>query len=121
RDRFAGLCNGGWFNRDCNNNVSGGGSLLTRPVEVAGPRLYVNARSMETSPTWGLLRAELLDENQQPIPGYTLEECLPVRGDDVRLPVRWKEHENVGALLARQVHVRFALNKTTLYAYTFAS
>jgi hypothetical protein len=121
RDRFAGLCNGGWFNRDCNNNVSAGGSLLTKPVTVAGPTLYVNARSMEVSPTWGILRAELLDEAQQPIPGYTLEECLPVRGDGVRLPVRWKEHADVSALQSRQVHIRFQINKTTLYAYTFAS
>ena len=140
RDRFAGLANGGWFNRDCNNNVSNDGHVLTRPVEVTGPTLYINARSrqvpLETQipdvqskgdmdeairqgVRWGTVRVELLDEDQRQIPGYTLDECIPVRDDAVRIPVHWQSRDHVDNLIGQQVHVRFAINMATLYAYTF--
>jgi hypothetical protein len=140
RDRFAGLANGGWFNRDCNNNVSNDGEVVTRPVSVTGPMLYINARSrqvprrtlipdaslsdfeeqdLQAGDLWGTVRVELLDENQDPIPGYSLEECHPIRDDAVRIPVRWQSREDVEELEARTICVRFRLNMATLYAYTF--
>jgi len=127
RDRFAGLANGGWFNRGANNNESETAEVLTQPVEVTGPELYVNVRSRQCfnpgnpkSRDWGNLRVELLDESRQPIPGYTLDDSVPYRGDEVRAKMKWRERPSVAELAGRKVHVRFSFNMSTLYAYLFA-
>lgn len=118
RDRFAGLANGGWFNRNCNNNVSNDGEIITMPVEVTGPKLYINAKTRSVDP-WGAVRTELLDENMNPIPGYTLEESVPYRGDEIRGLMRWNNGSSVEKLLRQKVSVRFSLNMATIYAYIF--
>ena len=128
RDRFAGLNNGGWFNREANNNRNDDAEVVTKPVEVSGPKLYANLRSRSTdhrapqydSTAWGSVRAELLDESEMPIAGYTLAESVPYRGDEVRAVMQWKGHDNVAELQGKKVHVRFVFNMATIYAYTFA-
>ncbi len=67
----------------------------------------------------GTVRAELLDEDQKAIPGYTLDECLPFCGDEVRGPMRWKSRDNVAELQGDKVHVRFCIDMATIYAYIF--
>ncbi len=127
RDRFAGLNNGGWFNREANNNRSEDAEVVAKPVEVTGPVLLVNVRGRQvvnpgndTSSLWGTLRVELLDEQEKPIPGYTLADSIPYRGDNVRAAMRWKDHDQVSDLQGRKVHVRFVFNMATIYAYLFA-
>ncbi len=127
RDRFAGLNNGGWFNREANNNRSDDAEVVTRPVKVTGPRLYVNVRSRQVhnpgiagSELWGTLRTELLDEQEKPIPGYTLADSVPCRDDETRAMIRWKDRDTVADLEGRKVHVRFVFNMATIYAYQFA-
>ena len=129
RDRFAGLANGGWFNRGCDNRKSVGGEIVTKPVEVTGPTLYVNARTRggEGPPgpgpdgrCPGAVRTEIQDERREAIPGYTLADSVPFRGDEVRGPMRWKSRNDVAELQGRKVHVRFCIDMATVYAYIFA-
>jgi hypothetical protein len=38
---------------------------------------------------------EVLDEQLRPIPGYSGGDCIPVRESGLRVPVRWRGHENI--------------------------
>jgi hypothetical protein len=62
----------------------------------------------------------LLDENRQPIPGYTLDESVPYRGDEVRARMAWRERPTVEELVGRKLHVRFSFNMATIYSYLFS-
>jgi len=86
------------------------GTLLTRPLELDGSTLTVNARID------GELRVEVLAAGR-PLPGYSAAECLPVRGDGLRRPVRWKEHVGIEELRGRIVQLRFTLRNGSLYAF----
>ena len=87
-----------------------GGTLLTRPLQLDGGTLTVNARVVDE------LRVEVLADGR-PLPGYTAAECLPLRGDGLRQPVRWKEHAGVDELRGRAVQLRFTLRDGSLYAF----
>jgi len=68
----------------------------------------------------GALRAELLDPQNQPIPGYTFSECEPIRGDHLEIPVRWKEHPSLPRFPADQpIMARLELTDAILYAFDF--
>jgi hypothetical protein len=89
------------------------GTLLTRPLELDGGTLTVNAR------VGGELRVEALADGR-PLPGYGAAECLPVRGDGLRQPVRWTGHPNVDGLRGRTVQLRFTLRDGSLYGFQCA-
>ena len=68
----------------------------------------------------GLVEVELLDEQGQPIPGFTREEILPLNGNSVRLPVRWEGvHSDVSQLAGKPIRVRFLMRECKLYAFQF--
>ncbi|MBT3328287.1 MAG: hypothetical protein HN396_18850, partial [Gemmatimonadales bacterium] len=66
----------GWVSLDAD---ASGGTVETKPVLADGQRLSVNTNALN-----GELRAEILDTEGNPIPGYGLEACLPIDGDGVR-------------------------------------
>lgn len=92
------------------------GTVVTKPVEVTGPTLYVNADA-----TGGEIRAEVLDAaTGKPIPGFTLTDChLPAKANGTRLPVSWQTKGDVAALRGRTVQLSFALHNAHLYAFGF--
>ena len=69
----------------------------------------------------GTVRGELPHAQGSPIPGYTLDDCPPLRGDVLDGVVRWKDGSaDVGALAGRAVRLRFVLHDADLYALCFA-
>jgi hypothetical protein len=89
------------------------GTLTTRLVAAHAGRMLLNARVR------GELRVEVLDPEGKPVPGYTGEECLPVRGDGTRLALRWKDRADFDALRGRPIRLRFTLRDGGLYAFWF--
>ncbi len=52
------------------------------------------------------------------LPGFTLEDSIPVEGDHIDAELRWKSAE-VKALAGRWIKVRFELSGASLYAFGF--
>jgi len=90
------------------------GSLTTKPLEIPGGSLQVNADVR------GELRAELLDEADRPLPGYAAADCRPIRSDDLRHVIRWKRGAKLEELRGKVVKLRFTLRDGALYAFGFA-
>jgi hypothetical protein len=91
-----------------------GGALVTKLVTFTGDELVVNVQA-----AGGELKAELLDENERPLPGFGLEDALPVTGDGIELKVRWRGQASVASVAGKAVRVRFALKNAALYSYQF--
>ena len=53
---------------------------------MAGDELQVNAKA-----DYGQLTVEMLDEEGNPIPGHTAQDCVAITEDGVAVPVRWRD------------------------------
>ena len=62
---------------------------------------------------------ELLDAEGTPLPGYAYADAVPLHGDSVRMPVRWKAGQDVGPQSGKPVRLRFHLRDCKLYAFQF--
>jgi hypothetical protein len=93
-----------------------GGEMITRPLVFEGSFLTVN----HANGAPGEIRVELQDEDGAPIPGFELNACDPIYGDNVERGVTWRGGDgDVGGLAGRPVRVRFALRDADLYAMQF--
>jgi hypothetical protein len=77
------------------------GSATTRPADLAGKQLVVNAK---TRPG-GTLAVELLDKAGQALKGFAAADCEAVTGDHQARAVHWKggDHAPAGAVKARYI------------------
>ncbi|MBL9192653.1 MAG: hypothetical protein JNJ82_09855 [Opitutaceae bacterium] len=113
------LCRATWdFDRLWALAASAGGatrgSAVTRPLALAGKVLALNVRVKPG----GVLRAELLDREDRPVPGFSANDCTPVTGDHRRTAVAWQGGMVAPAAAAK---VRFILQRAFLYGYALDS
>lgn len=92
-----------------------GGELLTKPLTFAGKHLTINFAAPEN----GHLQIEIQDADGKPIEGFTLDDCPPIRGDDIRHTVSWKGGNDLGELAGKPVRLRVHLNSAHLYSCQF--
>lgn len=91
------------------------GELRTRPMPVSARHLFVNVDAPA-----GALRAEVLTTEGVPVPGFSLDRCVPVVGDRLKLEVKWEGQDDLSALMGADVQVRFTLSQADFYAFWFA-
>ena len=77
-----------------------------------GISYYLNAKS-----DLGEIRVELLDMEDKPLPGYSLDDCQPVVGDSASVVVRWIDRPNLQAAAGQTVRLRFHPKNARLYSY----
>ncbi len=89
--------------------------VVTKPFVVEHPRLYLNAA------TWGdgEIRAEVLARDWRPLEGFTAQEAQVTRGNALNHPVSWKDNENLGRLVGREVRLKFNMKSARLHAVYF--
>ena len=86
------------------------GQVTMKPLDLndcAGITLNADASD-------GAIRVELLDENGYRLPGFTREDAVPITGDSLRHPVRWKER-SVGDVSGKAM-LRIHLERAELFA-----
>ncbi|MBC7855446.1 MAG: hypothetical protein IAF94_18615 [Pirellulaceae bacterium] len=86
--------------------------MLTKPLVVSHPRLYLNAA------TWGKgsIRVEVLSRDWQPILGFTVAESHEIQGDALDHPVRWSNNADLGKLMGQEVRLKFHMTRARLHA-----
>lgn len=93
-------------------DAAGDGSVLTKPLQLAGARLFLNV-----SAPAGRAQVEIVGAGGTPIPGFTRADSDPITGDGVRLPVSWKGNASIAALAGQTVRLKIHLTSTQLYAF----
>jgi len=86
------------------------GELWTRPEEVNGRAVEVNARTSKIGSVEAELWESITPYHAKPIPGYTFEECIAFRGDEIWTPLRWKGKSDLSELADKKVQVRIRLS-----------
>ena len=100
--------------RDRFVSINGGdqpGILTTRPLTFQGKRLHVNARVA----TGGRLRAALVTEDDQAIPGFAFADCQAVAGDGLDLEVAWRGGNDLPE--ATRPRLMFELTRASLFSF----
>lgn len=92
-----------------------GGELVTKPFTFAGRELEINYRTGAP----GFVRVEIQDAAGKPIPGYTLDDCPEIIGDENARIVAWKQGKDVGRLAGQPVRLRFMMKDADLFAMRF--
>ena len=93
----------------------GGGSLVTRPMVFAGRALVINYSTSAA----GSIAAEIQDLTGKALPGFALQDCPLMIGDQIARPVKWTGGSDVSALAGRPVRLRFVLKDADLYSLQF--
>ena len=90
------------------------GDLLTRRFKLDGSALFVNADASR-----GQIVAAVCDERGKPLPGLSREECTPIRGDGLRLPVQFERGKSLRELAGREVRLRIYLTSAAAFGLAF--
>ncbi|MFA6245195.1 MAG: hypothetical protein WC655_29905 [Candidatus Hydrogenedentales bacterium] len=91
-----------------------GGELLTKPLQFSGNELEINYSTSAA----GSIRVEVQNAAGEPIPGFTLDECPEIIGDQIERVVTWKAGGDVGAL-RQPIRLRFVMKDADLYSLRF--
>ena len=89
--------------------------LEPRPDDTGNTRLVLNV----TACAGGRVRAELLDDREEPIIGYGFDDCEPLTGDHPATEVQWR-----GGPIGpdqRPTSAQIELENATLYGFAFLS
>lgn len=95
-------------------NVSGKeeGFLTTEKLSFDGSYLFVNADVK------GKLAIEVLDEQGNPIEGYTKKESVVLKEvNSTRQLVTWKNNKDLSALSGKNIRLKFYMTNGDLYAF----
>jgi hypothetical protein len=93
------------------------GEMETKPFTFQGDQLELNLATAAT----GTCFVEIADESGMAIPGFSYEDCPPIRGNGVALPVQWSSTASLSELAGKPVVLRIRLRNGDLYAFQFTS
>ncbi|MEZ5275089.1 MAG: hypothetical protein R3F07_01760 [Opitutaceae bacterium] len=94
--------------------AAGPGRLVTRPFTFSGERLELNLDA-----SGGSVRVGLEESDGTPIPGFGLDECLPLEGDGTAETVSWRSGAALGNLAGRPVRLKIEIRNARLFAFQF--
>ena len=92
-----------------------GGTALTKPLVFTGDRLEINYATS----AGGSMRIGLQDMDGKPIPGFSLNDCNLLYGDQIDRIVTWNKKPDLNGLAGRPVRMLIELKDADLYAFQF--
>jgi hypothetical protein len=93
-------------------------TVITKPLVFEGRKLTLN---IDTDAT-GYAQIGFLDENGNPIDGFSVDECVYINGDFISKDVEWMEKgKDVSELEGKVVQVVFRMRGSKLYAMQFVN
>ena len=92
------------------------GSVITKPMRVpkGTKHLLVNVDASE-----GEMHVLICDMSGQPLPGFGIDESIPLKGDQPSAEVTWNGKSDISALAGKEIQIRFRLRNAGLYAFWF--
>lgn len=91
------------------------GGFITPPLVFQGATLHLNAKT----DAGGEIRVGLIDALDRPLPGRTLDDCIPIRGDYVDVAVRWGEENDRVDTCERPLKIAVRMTNASLFAFQF--
>ena len=93
----------------------GGGEMTTKAFIFDGNALELNYSTSAA----GEILVELLDQEGNKIPGYSMEECQPIIGNEISRTVYWNKSNDLSKLAGKPVKMRVYLKDADVFSYKF--
>ena len=94
-----------------------GGEFTTRPFTFTGGELELNYSTSAV----GSVSVEIQDAVGRPQPGFAMDDCPELFGDEIEGTVAWRGAPSLSKVAGKPVRLRFALKDADLYAFKFRS
>jgi len=94
-----------------------GAEFTTPLLTFSGSELQLNVDCSAVGQVW----VEILDADNRPIPGFTLEESVDIDRNHIAVSVIWSEKTNVTELIGLPIRLHFRLKACKLYAFQFVN
>lgn len=94
-----------------------GGEMFTKLLTFSGNTLSLNYSTSAA----GSIRVEIQDPAGRPLPGFSVDDCPEIIGDEIDRTVRWKRGSDVGELAGTPVRLRFVLRDADLFSLKFST
>jgi hypothetical protein len=88
------------------------GDFVTAGLILQGRHIALNAKT-EMS---GHIRAEVLDDSGQPVPGFRIDDADPIAGDQPRHVLTWRGQADLAPFAGQKIFLRFRLSSAKLYS-----
>ena len=62
---------------------------------------------------------EIIGEDGNPVPGFALDDCPEIYGDEIDKIVEWESGSDVSKLAGKAIRLRFVLKDADLYSICF--
>ena len=97
-----------------------GGTLTLRPMRFSKSatgsiRLIVNAATA----AFGGIRCAILDADGHSYPGFALDDCRPLLGDGIDIPMEWRSGTDLSALAEKPIRLHFEIKDADLFSLRF--
>lgn len=92
-----------------------GGEVITKPFTFTGKELEINYSTSAA----GELKIELQDASGKAVPGFAIDECPAIIGNEIRRIVRWKGGSDVSKWASKPVRLRILIKDGDLYSLKF--
>ena len=69
----------------------------------------------------GSIGVEIQEANGKPVPGFALQDCPEIFGDEIERTVVWKKNAAISKLAGKAVRLRFVLKDADLYSFCFGN
>ena len=89
----------------------GPGSFTTRVFYFHGEKLTLNVQAPQ-----GEVRVQVTENDGKPFEGYTFEDCIPFKGDDLFWEPRWKDNKTVSKFLDDAVRLEVQIYNGRIYS-----
>jgi hypothetical protein len=89
------------------------GQVITRPLQFRGKSLFVNADVGED----GWVKAAILTQDSEPVPGYTIEDAVPLTQNTTKGRISWNSKEELVLADASHLRVLLQLQNANLYSF----
>ena len=91
------------------------GELITHLLRFKGKELVLNY----STSAGGKILVEIQDERGEPIPGFSLQDCETIYGDEIEGVVRWRGGKDLSTLEGKIVRLRFVMLDADIYSLRF--
>jgi hypothetical protein len=92
-----------------------GGQMVTRPMTFSGRQLVINYATSAA----GDIRVEIQNEAGKVIPGFGVNDCQRIIGDEIERTVSWRSGSDVSKFAGQPLRLRFVMKDADLYSIQF--
>jgi hypothetical protein len=92
-----------------------GGYILTKRLITSGNTLQLNVAVSQG----GYAKVAVIGKDGKPVRGFSLADCVPLRGDGIEQTVNWSSKADLGSLTGQPMRLRIELKKASLYSFHF--